>query len=64
MPVVSSQYWNSVHGRLPGEAEQDGEGLQTMRILGNNMAWLLKNIKEGKHVIPDRKPRIMTNFIR
>lgn len=64
MPVVSSQYWNSVHGRLPGEAEQDGEGLQTMRILGNNMAWLLKNIKEGKHVIPDRGPRIMTNFIR
>lgn len=64
MPVVSSQYWNSVHGRLPGEAEQDGEGLQTMRILGNNMAWLLKNIKEGKHVIPDREPRIMTNFIR
>lgn len=64
MPVVSSQYWNSVHGRLPGEAEQDGEGLQTMRILGNNMAWLLKNIKEGKLVIPDRKPRIMTNFIR
>lgn len=64
MPVVSSQYWNSVHGRLPGEAEQDGEGLQTMRILGNNMVWLLKNIKEGKHVIPDREPRIMTNFIR
>lgn len=64
MPVVSSQYWNSVHGRLPGEAEQDGEGLQTMRILGNNMAWLLENIKEGKHVIPDREPRIMTNFIR
>lgn len=64
MPVVSSQYWNSVHGRLPGEAEQDGEGLQTMRILGNNMAWLLKNIKEGKHVIPDSEPRIMTNFIR
>lgn len=64
MPVVSSQYWNSVHGRSPGEAEQDGEGLQTMRILGNNMAWLLKNIKEGKHVIPDRGPRIMTNFIR
>lgn len=42
MPVVSSQYWNSVHGRLPGEASQDIEGLQTMRTLGRNMAWLLK----------------------
>lgn len=45
MPVVSSQYWNSVHGRLLGEASQDIEGLQTMRTLGRNMAWLLKNLK-------------------
>ena len=42
MPVVSSQYWNIIHGRLPGEAAQDAEGLQIMRTLGKNMAWLLK----------------------
>ena len=42
MPVVSSQYWNSVHGMRPGEATEDAEGLQTMRMLGRNMAWLLK----------------------
>ena len=41
MPIVTSQYWNSVHGRDIGEAREDGEGLQTMRVLGRNMAWLL-----------------------
>ena len=45
MPVVSSQYWNSVHGMRPGEATEDAEGLQTMRMLGRNMAWLLKGVK-------------------
>ncbi len=64
MPVVSSQYWNSVHGRLPGEASQDAEGLQTMRTLGHNMAWLLKNLKDGGHPRPEREPGIATNFIR
>ena len=48
MPVVSSQYWNQVHGNTPEEAKQDLEGMQTMRTLGNNMAWLLKCIAAGK----------------
>lgn len=64
MPIVSSQYWNSVHGLLPGEAVQDAEGLQTMRTLGNNMAWLLKSLKQGGEPLPERKPGIMTNFVR
>ena len=64
MPVVSSQYWNSVHGRLWGEAWQDAEGLQTMRTLGNNMAWVLKSLKNGGQSIPMREQGIMTSFIR
>lgn len=64
MPIVSSQYWNSVHGLLPGEAVQDAEGLQTMRTLGNNMAWLLKSLKQGGEPLPEREPGIMTNFVR
>ena len=64
MPVVSSQYWNSVHGRLPGEASQDAEGLQTMRTLGNNMAWMLKSLKNGGQQVPEKKKGIMTSFIR
>ena len=52
MPVVSSQYWNTVHGMMPGEAAQDAEGLQTMRTLGKNMAWLIKNIKQGGEPVP------------
>lgn len=63
MPVVSSQYWNMVHGMLPGEASQDAEGLQTMRMLGKNMAWLLKNIAEGKEH-PEAEVLIRTNFVR
>ena len=55
MPIVSSQYWNSVHGLLPGEAVQDAEGLQTMRTLGNNMAWLLKSLKQGGEPLPERE---------
>lgn len=67
MPVVSSQYWNNIHGNCAEEALQDGEGLQTMRLLGENMAWLLKCIEAGKeaginHPTPDAK--INTNFIR
>jgi len=64
MPVVSSQYWNSVHGHTPDEVRKDAEGLQTMRTLGNNMAWLLKNIAEGKVPRPEQEPREVTNFIR
>ena len=67
MPVVSSQYWNSVHGMRPGEATEDAEGLQTMRMLGRNMAWLLKCIELGKAngiTHPENPRRPMTNFIR
>lgn len=67
MPVVSSQYWNQVHGNSPEEVEQDEEGLQTMRTLASNMAWLLKCIEAGKNagiVPPAHEKRISTNFIR
>lgn len=64
MPVVSSQYWNSVHGRNQGEASQDLEGLQTMRTLGRNMAWMLKNLAWGVAPIPTPEEKISTNFIR
>lgn len=65
MPVVSSQYWNSVHGMLPGEALQDAEGLQTMRTLGRNMAWMLKKLHAGKKDLPTpEETRQMTSFIR
>ena len=62
MPVVSSQYWNSVHGMRPGEATEDAEGLQTMRMRGRNMAWLLKGVKREER--PEPELRVMTNFIR
>jgi len=64
MPVVSSQYWNSVHGLFPGEAAQDAEGLQIMRTLGKNMAWLLKNLKSGAIPQPEPETPQITNFIR
>lgn len=67
MPVVSSQYWNMVHGNTPEEVKQDLEGMQTMRLLGKNMAWLLKSIQAGKEAgisLPEREPRVATNFIR
>ena len=66
MPVVSSQYWNMVFGREPGEARRDAEGLQTMRLLGRNMAWLLRCLEEGKKRAPAPEPgaRVRTNFIR
>ena len=66
MPIVPSQYWNSVHGRTPGEALQDGEGLQTMRQLGRNMAFLIKSIQLGKaqYGLPRHEERIATHFIR
>ncbi len=64
MPIVSSIYWNSVHGRLPGEAAKDEEGLQTMRTLGRNMAWMLQNLKKGAIPAPEPEPWTPTNFIR
>lgn len=66
MPLASSQYWNSIHGRLPGEAEQDEEGKQTMRALARNMAFLMKSITLGKEAygLPEKEPRVATHFIR
>lgn len=66
MPVVSSQYWNSVHGRDMGEAEGDIEGLQTMRTLARNMTFLMKSIELGKKEfsLPQRETPVYTNFIR
>jgi len=67
MPVASSQYWNSVHGAKAGEAEQDAEGLQTMRTLASNMAFLMKSIELGKQQfgLPEKEEKkLRTNFIR
>ena len=66
MPVASSQYWNSVHGGLPGQAEQDGEGMQTMRTLAANMSFLMKSIALGKekYGLPEKEKSVWTNFIR
>lgn len=67
MPVVPSQYWNQVHGSRPEDVLKDEEGLQTMRTLANNMAWLMKCIAAGKEKgidFPEREPVIRTNFIR
>ncbi len=67
MPVVSSQYWNNIHGNVMEEALRDEEGLQTMRMLGRNMAWILKCIESGKKmgiIRPMPEEKIRTNFIR
>ncbi|MGM9992181.1 MAG: flavodoxin family protein [Candidatus Bruticola sp.] len=64
MPIVSSQYWNGTHGYNAEEVAQDEEGLQTMRTLGDNMAWLLQNIKSAKLPVPEIEPTKYTNFIR
>ncbi|MBR0432291.1 MAG: flavodoxin family protein [Bacteroidaceae bacterium] len=60
MPVVSSQYWNMVYGQTPGQVEQDEEGMQTMRTLGRNMAWMIKKL--DNHPTPE--PHVWTNFVR
>ncbi len=66
MPVASSQYWNSIHGRDRGEAAQDAEGLQTMRTLARNMSFLMKSIALGKEAygLPEKEPFARTDFIR
>ena len=66
MPVASGQYWNGVHGSAPGEAEQDSEGLQQMRTLASNMAFLMKSIALGKekYGLPEREAPQRMNFIR
>lgn len=66
MPVVSSQYWNMVHGACPEDVQKDEEGLQTMRTLGRNMAFLMKSIALGKEAygLPEKETPVKTNFIR
>ena len=66
MPVASSQYWNSIHGRQAGEAAQDLEGLQVMRVLARNMSFLIKSIALGKDTygLPEKEERVSTHFIR
>lgn len=67
MPVVSSQYWNQVHGNNSEEVKKDLEGMQTMRTLGSYMAWMLKCIEAGRKVgikEPEKEPPVKTNFIR
>ena len=64
MPVVSSQYWNMVYGQTAGEASRDEEGMQTMRTLGRNMAWMIDRINTAENGHPELEPRVSTNFIR
>lgn len=66
MPIASGQYWNGVHGALPGEAGKDTEGMQQMRTLANNMVFLMKSIALGKEKfgIPEKEPTTFTNFVR
>ena len=66
MPVASGQYWNSIHGNNADEAQQDLEGLQIMRTLARNMSFLMKSIQLGKESfgLPEKEPRVGTNFIR
>lgn len=66
MPVASSQYWNSIHGTAPGQAEEDEEGKQIMRTLARNMSFLMKSIALGKEAygLPEKEARVSTNFIR
>jgi multimeric flavodoxin WrbA len=67
MPLATSQYWNGVHGNTPEEVQNDAEGLQVMRTLGHNMAWLLASLRAGSRAAippPEREPRISTNFVR
>lgn len=66
MPIASSQYWNSIHGREAGEADRDEEGKQTMRVLARNMTFLMKSIALGKEQfgLPETEEHAWTHFIR
>lgn len=66
MPIATSQYWNNIHGAVPGEAAHDGEGLQIMRTLAQNMVFLMRSIELGKerYGLPEKEKYIRTNFIR
>lgn len=66
MPIASSCYWNSIHGGMPGEVQQDAEGLRTVRTLAKNMSFLIKSIALGREAygLPEPEPKAFTNFIR
>ena len=66
MPLATSTYWNSIHGKRPGEAEGDAEGLQTMRNLAENMTFLMKSIALGREAygLPETEAKIYTDFIK
>lgn len=64
MPVVSSQYWNIAYGQTPGQVAQDEEGMQTMRTLGRNMAWMIRKLNVSKEGHPQAERPVRTNFIR
>ena len=64
MPVVSSQYWNMVYGQTPGQAAQDEEGMQTMRTLGRNMAWMIRKLNVSEEGYPELESPMRTSFIR
>lgn len=64
MPIVSSQYWNMVYGQTPGQAAQDEEGMQTMRTLARNMAWMIRGLDAASNPHPAPEPPLRTNFIR
>ncbi|BCG45544.1 NADPH-dependent FMN reductase [Citrifermentans bremense] len=66
MLVATSNYWNVIHGRVPGEALKDEEGVQIMSVLGKNMAWLMKLVQHGKGAVPapEKEAKVMTNFVR
>lgn len=64
MPLVSSQYWNMVYGQTPGQAAADEEGMQTMRALGRNMAWMIKKLNVNEEGHPEQEPHVWTNFVR
>lgn len=65
MPVASSQYWNNIHGGAAGQAEEDAEGMQTLRVLARNMSFLIKSIALGKEKfgLPEKEEHLWTNFI-
>jgi multimeric flavodoxin WrbA len=66
MMLATSNYWNIIHGRTPGEAEQDSEGVQIMNVLGKNIAWLLRMREQTRETAPApaKEKKVMTNFIR
>jgi hypothetical protein len=67
MPIVSSLYWNMVHGRMPQDVLKDAEGLSVMRVLGRNMTYLLHCIEAARSAgvnLPEQEPRVFTNFVR